>query len=308
MKLALAFISLCVFVACGQEENEPFDTLENTSFFIAPVSTNEGYSSGDKDHYVIRNSTTHVNQMLLFIGGTSSTPKNYNLFCEHAASLGLDVVSLSYINSVPAASLASKSDILAFDHYREEICFGTQVSEDVEVDALNSLNRRIINLLRYLSGKYPDQNWGQYLSGEEDINWSKVIVAGHSQGAGHAAYISKKKKVIRSLMFSGPNDYSTKYEKPASWLSNESETDKAHYYALLHVNDQIVSYQYQVANLRALGMIASSQNPTLVDDLEPPFASAKALSIEFPTFSNHNAPIGRFAVLPPIWEYMLLGD
>ena len=49
------------------------------------------------------------------------------------------------------------------------------------------------------------QSWGhRFLSSSaEQISWSKVVISGHSQGAGHAAYLSYR-KAVTAVLFSGP--------------------------------------------------------------------------------------------------------
>ena len=43
-------------------------------------------------------------------------PQDYTFISEHSASIGFDVISISYPNNVPAASLASSSNQFAFDN------------------------------------------------------------------------------------------------------------------------------------------------------------------------------------------------
>merc|ERR1719188_2429589 len=48
--------------------------------------------------------------------------------------------------------------------------------------------------------------WSEYLSQTDDILWSKVFVAGHSQGGSHAGYAAFRRPVLGALMLSGPQD------------------------------------------------------------------------------------------------------
>ena len=74
-------------------------------------------------------------------------------------------------------------------------------------------------------------------------NWSKIILAGHSQGAGHAAYIAMMLPVPvrRVLMFSGPEDYDSTSAKPTAdvtgrspvpWLTQSSTTPLSSFWGL----------------------------------------------------------------------------
>src|SRR5690606_3166381 len=101
---------------------------------------------------------------------------------------------------------------------------GTQVSPAVNVDSINSIYTRTIKLLQYLAQQYPNERWHEYLLNADEMDWSKVAVSGHSQGAGHAAYFAKHFSVERSVMFAGPNDYSTYFNNAAPWLRNQGAT------------------------------------------------------------------------------------
>ena len=308
MKFLSIAVLLLMLVSCKYSDVPDNTTIQNVSVLVQPIETDIHYASGQKRHYIVRNNKMHINKLLLFIGGSFSAPKNYRLICDYGATIGLDVISLSYPNHITAASLKTSKDKFVFDHYRDEICFGNSVSNAVEVDVLNSINTRTIKLLEYLAKKYPNQNWSQYLTKSSTLQWDKIIVSGHSQGSGHASYLGKKNKVGQVAMFSGPNDYSTFYNAPANWLFQKGETPLKDYYCLLHTKDQIVPFDFQKENLKALGMLAPNQNPTLVDNLSPPYKNAHALSINISAISKHNSTIGRNSILPKIWTYMFTTD
>jgi len=309
-KITIIFL-LFMVISCRKDDNpDPPMTGEpqNISVLIAPNLTDANYASDDKEHYVLSNGQTRLNTLLLFIGGTSSAPDDYVFVCDHAASIGLDVISLSYPNGVAAAPLGSSSDPLIFDNYRDEICFGSQGSDVVDVNVLNSINSRTENLLKYLVLEYPGQNWEQYLTASNTLRWDKIIVSGHSQGAGHAGYLGKENSVNRVVMFSGPNDYSTFFEAPANWLSESGATPVDKHFSLLHERDQVVDFAFQVANLRALGLLSENEEPILADDLTSPYSNANSLSINTPALSFHSGPIGSNRILPEIWTYLFTGN
>ncbi len=309
MQYFIVLFSLLLF-SCNkdddtdQENNEP----QNISILVQPIQTSNEYSATEQSHFIVRNDQIHLNKLLLFIGGSFSTPENYSLLCDHAATLGLDVISLSYPNKVPAATLGASSDKFIFDNYREELCFGDPVSDAVDVNILNSINTRTIKLLEFLNIAYPEQKWNQYLASSNTLQWNNIIVAGHSQGAGHACYLGKKNMVDKVVMFSGPNDYSKFYNAPANWLTVKGNTPLSKQFSLLHTRDQIVMFSNQVEILRGLGSLALGENPTLVDKLTPPYANANSLSLNIFAISNHNSTIGKNSILPEIWTYMLVGE
>ena len=310
MKSIFIIITSLLLFSCKKKESSQPDGIsaQNITVSIQPQKTDANYSSTEKSHYVVNNNQLHLNKLLLFIGGSYSDPKDYNYVCDFGASIGLDVISLSYPNNVAAAPLGSSSDRLIFDNYRNEICFGNPVSDEVSVNLLNCINTRTTKLIIYLNNTYPNQNWGQYLNESNVLRWDKIILAGHSQGSGHACYLGKKKLVDRVVMFSGPNDYSNYYNSSANWLSAKGLTPLNKHFALLHTKDQIVSYESQVANLRGLGLLAPKENPVLVDNLTSPYGNSNALSLNIPANSYHGSTVGGNAILPNIWKYMFTSE
>jgi hypothetical protein len=310
MKNILFLIAILSIISC-KKVSEPIPdntTAQNISVLIQPNQTDAGYSANQESHYVVRNNKNHLNKLLLFIGGSYSIPKNYSLVCDHAATIGLDVISLSYPNDVAAAPLGTSSEKLIFDNYRDEVCLGNQVSSDVSVNSLNCISTRATKLIVFLKNTYPEQNWGQYLTTFNTLQWDKIIMSGHSQGSGHACYLGKKYLVDRVVMFSGPNDYSVYYGKAGNWLTQSGQTPLTKQFALLHTQDEIVPFVYQVANLRGLGLLTATQNLTMADDLASPFNNQRALSLNIPANSFHSSTIGGNAKLPNIWTYLFTGQ
>jgi len=299
---------LLIPCACGDKSTTDVTPAQNVSTLIMPKQTDAGYSSSDLEHYVVRNNKIHLNKLLLFIGGSFSVPKDYNFICDQAATFGLDVISLSYPNNVATAPLGTSTDPLIFNNYRDEICFGNPVSNVVSVDALNSISTRATKLVQYLKTTFPTENWEQYLTAGNALQWSRVILAGHSQGSGHACYLGKKILTDRVVMFSGQNDYSTNFNASANWLTVSGLTPLTKHFSLLHLKDEIVPFDNQVANLKGLGLLTATQSPTLVDNLANPYNNSRALSLNIPANSFHSSTVGQNAILPNVWRYMFTID
>lgn len=274
-------------------------------FAVAPIDTDPGYDVNDPDHYLVYNPSVQRGKLLLWIGGSYSNPNLYFRICRFAGDLGFHVISLSYPNGVPVATLGNDPDSTVFERFREEIAFGTPVSNAVSVDTLNSLYTRTINLLKYLDANQPSENWGQFLTGPDSIDWPKVLVGGHSQGAGHAPYLAKTFPTERCLMFSGPNDYSTVYNRGAPWLTWPTATSPAAYFAYLHLRDDVVDFYKQYADLGRLGLSDS----TFVDTSIPPYQNAQFLytnQASPPLVGFHSTPTSQSFINDQVWEYMLV--
>lgn len=276
-------------------------------FKIHPDQTHSGYIANQDSHVVSIDPTQNLNKMFLFLVGTDASTDSYMALRDHAAELGWDVIVLSYENDVAAASLSMDQDSLAFDHFRQEICYGTPQSPAVTVDSLNSINTRFLNLLNYLDANSNIRNWGQYLTSPTSIDWSKIAVGGHSQGSGHAAYLAKFEPAERILMFSGPNDYSDFFMRPGNWLRMPGTTGINRHFSYLSLHDEAVDYAKQYANITDLGLLQNDDS-TLVDNLSAPYGNSHALYTEQPpgfVIINHNVPIKNSAINREVWTYML---
>lgn len=279
---------------------------QTTSFFVKPALTNMEYKADQDSHLVVRNSSIHLNRLFVFIGGTGSSSKTYKNVCEYAAGLGFDVVSLAYLNDVAAASLSSSKDSLAFDKYRREVCYGTPLSDEVDVDSLNSIYSRLYYLLKYLDLNHSGQGWGQYLSGNE-INWAKIAVAGHSQGAGHAAFFGKTQLLERVLMFAGPNDYSTFFDRSGNWIRTPGLTPVNKLYAYQSLLDELVDFDKQLSCMKGLG-IHPLYDTVHVDASSPPYQNSHCLyttQIRGLVLLYHNTPVKAGDLNEAVWKYML---
>jgi pimeloyl-ACP methyl ester carboxylesterase len=254
---------------------------------------------------IMFNAATSNDRLLLFIGGTWSQPKNYETITEYVREEGFHVINLAYLNNIPAAPLGEYDDPTVYSDYRQEICFGTPLSAHVEVDSLNSIDRRFYYALNYLADQKEEQGWGSFIEEDGTPRWSKITVAGHSQGAGHAGYLAKKIAVDRVVMFAGPNDYSTFYDESGDWLSIPSATNTTDYFALLHAEDDVASYSNQVANLRALDMLGALDTTVRIEtESAPNFGNYQAFHTELDVLSTHSAIANSKWYMSSFWTYL----
>jgi hypothetical protein len=87
--------------------------------------------------------------------------------------------------------------------------------------------------LAHLDAAQSSYGWDAYLAGDVP-RWERIIVSGHSQGAGHAAFISTQRRVARVVMFGGGPDRSA--GQLASWVA-PGATPGSRYFGFVHVDD-----------------------------------------------------------------------
>ena len=127
-------------------------------------------------------------QLLVYLPGTHGTGRAEHAFNALAAQMGYHVLSLTYISGIAVAIFRKSGDRSAFSKGRDNIIYGTAPIADLHVDPANSIFNRLVKALSYLDKTYPNEGWGAYLDGDQPV-WSKLVLAGLSQGGGHACFV-----------------------------------------------------------------------------------------------------------------------
>lgn len=209
----------------------------------------------------LNTSIPSLNKLFLFLPGSNSNPFAYDGIQIIAANLGFHSLGISYSNTTISPICSGSNDSLCFDKVREEVITGNNTSDSISVNYANSINNRVLKALQYLNLKFPTENWGQYYSGN-NIIWSKIALAGHSQGGGHAAFIAKREMVDRVMLLASPKDYFTApLNQPAPWIDNPTITQACKYYALTHDKDFLgCTYPQQLLIYNRLGIDTFAAN------------------------------------------------
>jgi hypothetical protein len=280
--------------------------------FARPDSTEAGIQVIHGEHLACwSGSVPSRHRLVLMIEGTGSAARDILPFDTLIASMGYAVISLDYPNNVVTTICSNSTDSSCFYGFRQEIIFGTPVSPVVQVDSINCIYNRLRQFLLYLAARYPDQGWKEFIK-DSVIQWENIIAAGHSQGAGHAAYLGKKFRLAKVLIFSGPQDYLSYYQTPAGWLSDSGQTDPSRYFAFLHVRDpydfrkQLINCSTLMGRRPADTVVIKLADTTMVRPGLPVIGGRHILVTDIESSNPHGS------VLQPefrkVWEYMLLGD
>ncbi len=195
-------------------------------------------------------------KIMLTIQGTGGSADSLTLVQQEAARAGYQVIAIDYPNQVITTTCRPSADPLCFDHFREEIATGHDVSAITEVTVAQSLERRLEAHLRALSRRWP-LRFGRFRYLWGSPAWHLFTLMGHSQGSGHAAYLAKRHRVDAVLMAAGPQDVFAD-GRPAPWLSVPGATPPARHFALLHFRDYF-GVHYQRAALNALRVPLTQQ-------------------------------------------------
>lgn len=189
-------------------------------------------------------------RLVIYLPGTNGNAAAAADILDALAHAGYHALALDYPNTVVAAKLRGSKDAHAFDAYRRAIVHGGVVDETLTVAAASSIEARIVAAVQHIAAQRGNEGWREF-SAKQGVSWDKLILIGHSQGAGHAAFLAHEHKVAKVLTVAGPQDYLTELGRPAVWLSAASITPRERYRALLHREDEY-DVKLQIAANRAL--------------------------------------------------------
>lgn len=256
---------------------------------IAPQATDADINIALDPHLVRLSASNHANgRLLVFLASSRVPPSTAEIFQREAALLGYRVIGLSYPNTPGLASFCppSANPQACYENVRLQVITGEPQTGFVSVNRANSIDNRLTKLLEYLDRVFPGEAWSQFLDDDGNVKWNKIVVAGHSQGAGHAAMIAKLRTVHRVVMLSGITDGVGL--QAAQWVTIGA-TPATRYYGLAHAKDaQFIGYDF--ANWAALGL--DEFGPATAPEISaPPYDGSHMLVTDvLPQTGSYAAP------------------
>ncbi|MBK8803126.1 MAG: hypothetical protein IPN71_13930 [Fibrobacteres bacterium] len=256
-------------------------------------------------------------RLVLVLPGTGAQPRDYRLLADQASDLGSHALVLRYPNDRTINEMAGQNPSL-HGVLRMDFWDGGDRASMVTIAPPDSILGRLVAALSHLELAFPQENWGQFLSGG-DPAWEKIAVFGHSLGAGYAALAARMHPVERAVVI-GWADWCRQSGAIADWVLEAIWHAGSKRLAFLHERDEMVPFSVgsRVAEIfcggGALARIESGDPPwgrsrILSTDLDPsaerevpvPCHSCLALDANTPRW-----PDGQ-AVFADAWTWMLVG-
>jgi predicted esterase len=277
-------------------------------YAISPQATDPAIARHLDDNVVIvdRAMPAPTAPLLVFMPGSGGRPAGVRDFLQAAASAGYRAIGLEY-DDTPAVNLVCQrdSDPKCAQLVREKRIYGKDVTRLIDDLPAESIVNRLTKLLQYLAAAHPHDGWDGYLNGSA-LNWSRIAVSGHSQGAGMAAFIAKDHRVYRVILFSSPVDFHAPGTQLDAWLSQPSATPLDRWYGVYHAREPLAQL-VQRAYL-ALGIPPSHVRALTLEPNHNAIAVIYAgLSYHASVVTDTTTPIasnGEPAYLPD-WLFML---
>lgn len=143
--------------------------------------------------------------LLLFLPATRAVPQDYTAFLHMAAGIGYHVLGLTYWNTGHSVARTCGANPRCYTQVQTNRLDGTHPSVFSRVPARGGILHRFDAAIAAAQRSDPAGGWRRYLSDGRPV-WSRIVVAGHSQGGGEAAFIAHLHRVQGVLMFSSPVD------------------------------------------------------------------------------------------------------
>jgi predicted esterase len=294
-------------------------------------------------HFAISPYGTPRNQLIVLFNGTGAGPLALHTLGETLAGDGFHVIALRYSSDVGTTTACpdsvAQTDPDCFRRFRGEVVHGEGVTDpsgasydhaSVSVSAANSVENRLLKLVDHLRTTRALDGWGQFQQvsdgacttmntayGTCELDWTKVIAGGHSQGAGVALYLAKFHPLARVMLYSGPFDV---FELPdaslnvAPWITEAPLQVPSSRITLLSHTGDLALDRFEAVEA-VLGLPGS---PVEITNTARPYdGSSRLRTSATPTcplgdLPKHNSTATEgcspFGVLNPVWRYMASGN
>jgi hypothetical protein len=287
---------------------------ETEMLSVDPRATDSRISDWVEPHLVVKNPLAALNgHVLVFLAGSMSLPGRQTLLLRLAAKMGFLAINLRYPNSWTVGTLCRRSaDPHCHEKIRLHIAEGLPSGKLPGVSAHDSIHGRLGSLLVWLAAYKPDAGWKAFMHYGE-IRWDRIVLAGHSQGGGHAAILGKRHSLKRVVMLGSPIDDCQVRGGPASWLGAPGETPSDRYYGFVHAGDP--GFDRILAAWEAIGL-AQFGGLINVDDNDPPYRMSHQLVSQAPpvrdkfhacvaTDGATPVSVGGIPIYASVWSYLL---
>ena len=266
----LACMALVPAAEAAVHPAPPFDMHFLRKLAVKPSAADPAITQWDTPSRVYYDRRVAGNDILLFLTGTSGTPDAQPGAFFHAANVqGYRIVSLSFI-SEPAVAQVCVGRELARDrdcalHFRMRRLFGEGTFRAIPDTPQDAIVSRFTKLLQYLVRNDPAGQWQLYLKdGQPD--WSRIAVAGQSQGGGMAELLGQRFDLARVVSFSGGWDLSSAppKERIATWYDRPAATPADRWFGTYHVREpaaKLLARIYRALKIPATHIFALKREP-----------------------------------------------
>jgi len=250
-----------------------------------------GYSSysGDADHFVIIPNGQKVKKVMIYLPGTANQPELSSCLLQSVSqTLDYPTIGLSYayLNSRDISYMCASSgdQINCLDAQHKDAIDGGNYGHLKmmwgPIAPENSITARLVKLLKLLDEQNSGMGWSSLYTGDEP-NWDKIIVMGHGQGAGHAAYLGQTKSLLGAVMISGPQDECVNCPEGTKFWIDDAYKTKNKYTAFASGDEYMYTVQAENWSRMTEAGATEWKDPTDIN-----FAIDDVSACDSPLFTN----------------------
>lgn len=195
--------------------------------------------------------------LFVYIPGSGNEPRDHDLLLKTAAYAGYPTIGISYDNVDTIGSVCEgvltglplPCGVECPGKVRAERLLGVDASAFDDVFWKDAMVPRLWRVLDLLHADHPTEGWDAYFNPNKaqviprpiDINWDRIVVAGFSQGAGHALRIAQEFQVDGVALSDGGSDQCTDPngdQVAANWYTPGGGASSGEpHYAAFHARD-----------------------------------------------------------------------
>lgn len=256
---------------------------------VPPQATDARLGADEAPHTIVYDPAV-VEPLWVWLPGTNGrADAAHKALFQAVREAGFRIVSLSYLDHDAVSQVCVGPRLRAHPAcaaaFRQQRVWGDAPSAPIADRPEDAIVPRLTRLIAHLAAHDPDGGWATYLDGDEP-RWSRLVLAGQSQGGGMAAYLAKTRAVAGVMMFSGGWDREPG-GAPARWYRRTSATPPQQWHATYNVREPQAALLAEVH--AALGI---------------PFAQVYALDLPVVARQPHGDGIVNPAYAP-LWRQML---
>jgi hypothetical protein len=230
MKLAALSVVICLGGIAAA------DSVRTT---VEPKTVDAHVTGGLEPHVVAYDPQVADAELLVFLPGTGGHPEaGPKHFYDTVIEQHYRLISLSYIDDQAIAQICpGQRDASCSIKVRTKRTFGDDTTDLIADTPADAIVTRLAELLAYLAKTQPNAGWDAYLD-HGAPRWSRIALAGQSQGGGMAELIAKRDAVARVLTFSGGWDSGADAKDVAGWYSDKSVTPAERWFGTYNVAEE----------------------------------------------------------------------
>ncbi len=263
---------------------------QRTTLSVDPRAADARLAGGEPAHWIAYDPALAEAPLVVWLPGTNGQPEHgpKALFATMLDE-GYRFIGLSYHDTQAVAQICVQARLRAQPncaaHVRQQRVWGDLPSAPIDDRPEDAIVPRLTGLLRHLAERDPAGHWEAYLDGAEP-RWSRIVLAGQSQGGGMAAFLAQTRSVAGVLVFSGGWDHGANGDI-ATWYRRRSVTPPERWQATYNVQEPQAGTLDRI--YRTLGI---------------PAAQVHALDLPVVARLPHTDGVGNPAYAP-LWRQML---